>query len=74
MSNWKRLTSTTGTQIDINLDAVPYLHPSTSKGFTTVYFTVGDHGKLFGIGVKESLDGIHGAGAGASSQPAATEE
>jgi hypothetical protein len=42
------LTSTTGAQIDINLDAVAYLYPS--KEFTTAYFTVGDHGKLFSIG------------------------
>ena len=60
-SNWKRLTSTTGAQIDVNLDVVAYLYPS--KEHTTVYFAVGDHNKLFSIGVKESLDGIHAAAA-----------
>ena len=31
MSNWKRLTSTTGAQIDVNMDAVAYLHPGQRR-------------------------------------------
>jgi hypothetical protein len=38
----------------INLDAVA----SASKGFTTVYFTVGDHDKLFNVSVKELAAGL----------------
>jgi hypothetical protein len=60
MSNWKRLTSTTGARIDVNMDAVAYLYPSA--GLTTVQFMVADaHGKMLSISVKESPDRVHAA-------------
>jgi hypothetical protein len=60
MSNWKRLTSTSGAKIDINLDAVAYLYPGQHG--CTVYFAVTDaSGKLVSLSVKETMDGIHAA-------------
>jgi hypothetical protein len=59
---WKRLTSTTGAQIDVNMDTVAYLHPAQQGATTTIYFTAaGSDGKLSNISVKGSIDHVHAA-------------
>lgn len=57
MPNFKRLTSTSATLLDVNLDAVAYL--SRSAGITTIHFAVTGHdGKLLSVSVKEPPDTI----------------
>ena len=55
MAHWKRLTGTGGDQIDVNMDAVAYLH--VSKDHTAICFIGGRNaeGKAMAVGVKESL-------------------
>ena len=59
MAHWKRLTGTGGDQIDVNMDAVAYLH--VSKDHTAICFIGGRNaeGKAIIVGVKEKLDTIH---------------
>jgi hypothetical protein len=57
---WKRLTSTSIGNVDINLDHVAYIDRGAHGA--TIYFAVpGAVGKLVSLSVKESPDGIHAA-------------
>jgi hypothetical protein len=59
MAHWKRLTGTDGDILDVNMDAVAYLHPF--KEYTTVCFVGGrgHEGRVMVINVKEKPDAIH---------------
>jgi hypothetical protein len=59
MAHWKRLTGTGGDQIDVNMDAVAYLH--VSKDHTAICFIGGRNaeGKAMVVIVKEKPDTIH---------------
>ena len=59
MAHWKRLTGTDGDQIDVNMDAVAYLHGF--KDHTSICFIGGlsGEGKAMVVGVKEKPDTIH---------------
>jgi len=59
MAHWKRLTGTDGGQIDVNMDAVAYLH--AFKDHTAVCFVGGRsaEGKVMVVSVKEKPDAIH---------------
>jgi hypothetical protein len=57
--HWKRLTGTHGDQVDINMDAVAYLHGL--KDHTVVCFIGGrsGKGKALVVDVREKPDTIH---------------
>ena len=59
MAHWKRLTGTDGNQIDVNMDAVAYLHGS--KEHTAICFIGARNaeGKAMVVGVREKPDTIH---------------
>jgi hypothetical protein len=59
MAQWKRLTGTDGDQIDVNMDAVAYLHGF--KDHTAICFIGGRNaeGKMMVVGVREKPDSIH---------------
>jgi hypothetical protein len=59
MAHWKRLTSTDGGQIDVNMDAVAYLQEF--KDHTAIHFVGGlsAEGKATIVGVREKPDTIH---------------
>jgi hypothetical protein len=61
MAHWKRLTGTAGDQVDVNMDAVAYLHGF--KDHTAVCFVGGRsvEGKVMVVSVKEKPDAIHSA-------------
>jgi hypothetical protein len=60
MPTWKRLTSTSGSKIDVNMDATAYISPGQHG--STVYFLVADAGgKLVSLSIKETMDGVHAA-------------
>ena len=59
MAQWKRLTGTDGDLIDVNMEAVAYLHPL--KDYTAVCFIGGRgaEGRVMVVNVKENPDAIH---------------
>jgi hypothetical protein len=57
MAHWKRLTSTDGGQIDVNMDAVAYLQEF--KDHTAIHFVGGLSAEGKAIGVREKPDTIH---------------
>jgi hypothetical protein len=59
MAHWKRLTGTDGDQIDVNMDAIAYLHGF--KDHTAVCFIGGriGEGKVMVVSVREKPDTIH---------------
>ena len=61
MAHWKRLTGTDGDQIDVNMDAVAYLH--VFKDYTSICFIGGRgaEGRVMVVNVKEKPDDIHKA-------------
>ena len=61
MAHWKRLTATDGDQLDINMEAVAYLH--AFKDHTSVCFIGGRgaEGRVMVVTVKETPDAIHSA-------------
>jgi hypothetical protein len=64
---WKRLTSTTGDKVDINLNNVCYI--DRGQDYTSIFFTVADqHGTMCSIRVREPPDGIHAAASPGSAQ------
>jgi hypothetical protein len=57
MADWKRLTSTTGAPVDVNMNTVAYISPEQHGA--TIYFAVPDqHGKLCSLTVKEKPDDV----------------
>ena len=63
IAQFKRLTSTSGSAIDINMNSVAYIY--RGRDHSTVYFAVTNaDGKLLGLGVKETLDEIAAASPG----------
>jgi hypothetical protein len=59
MAHWKRLTGTHGDQVDVNIDAVAYLHGL--KDHTVICFIGGrsGEGKALVVDVREKPDTIH---------------
>lgn len=59
MAQWKRLTGTDGDLLDVNMDAVAYLHPF--KEHTAICFIGGRgaEGRVMVVSVKEKPDAIH---------------
>ncbi len=58
MAHWVRLTSVDGSKIDVNMDAVAYMH--AFKDHTTIVFIGGrSEGKAMTVNVTEGPDTIH---------------
>ena len=59
MAHWKRLTGTHGDHVDVNMDAVAYLHGL--KDHTVICFIGGrsGEGKALVVDVREKPDTIH---------------
>lgn len=57
MAQWKRLTYPDGTQADVNLENVAYIHRYGE--FSTITFVSGLSDKALAVVVKETPDQIH---------------
>jgi hypothetical protein len=61
MAHWKRLTSSDGSKVDVNLDNVAYIQ--RYGDYTTVTFSAGRGDGTISVTVKETPDEIHMADA-----------
>ena len=59
MATWKRLTASSGGQIDVNMDQVCFIVQHTS--YATLCFSGGRENKFLERRVKETADAIHKA-------------
>ncbi len=57
MADWKKLTSTSGAKLDVNMNAVAYIS-SAAHGATLHFALCDDYGKLVALTVKETIDAI----------------
>jgi hypothetical protein len=58
MATWKRLTRTSGPQVDVNIDAILHMQRHQDK-HTTLHFSVAVGDKIHFLWVKETPDEIH---------------
>jgi hypothetical protein len=56
MATWKRLTATSGTPVEVNMDAIAYMNRPANSTVTTIYF----NSKDLSTTVKETPDEIAG--------------
>ena len=60
MAKWKRVTRIDGVRIDINMDRVAYMSPSTApENQTTIVFDFAQADRLCTVVVKEAPAQIH---------------
>jgi hypothetical protein len=60
MADWKRLTQTDGTQIDVNLDNISHITRDEKKSTSTLFF-IDTKSSLIALEVKENPDEVHRA-------------